>query len=101
MPAPKLFVLTHGCQMNEYDSAKMADVLARSHGYIRTHDAEEAMAVADQIALMNKGVIVQTGAPDRLYLSPVSETAARLLGDVEAFITRVESGRASTPLGHP
>ncbi len=42
MPAPKLFVLTHGCQMNEYDSAKMADVLARSHGYIRTHDAEEA-----------------------------------------------------------
>jgi tRNA-2-methylthio-N6-dimethylallyladenosine synthase len=42
MSAPKLFVLTHGCQMNEYDSAKMADVLARSHGYTRTHDAEEA-----------------------------------------------------------
>jgi hypothetical protein len=25
----KLFIKTHGCQMNEYDSAKMADVLAR------------------------------------------------------------------------
>jgi iron(III) transport system ATP-binding protein len=72
---------------------------AETAALIVTHDAEEAMAVADQIALMNKGVIVQTGAPDRLYLSPVSETAARLLGDVEAFITRVESGRASTPLG--
>jgi tRNA-2-methylthio-N6-dimethylallyladenosine synthase len=28
----KLFIKTHGCQMNEYDSAKMADVLAASHG---------------------------------------------------------------------
>ena len=28
----KLFIKTHGCQMNEYDSDKMADVLAASHG---------------------------------------------------------------------
>ena len=39
---PKLHVLTHGCQMNEYDSAKMADVLAASHGYERTDKIEEA-----------------------------------------------------------
>ncbi|MGO4778581.1 tRNA (N6-isopentenyl adenosine(37)-C2)-methylthiotransferase MiaB, partial [Lysobacter sp. 2RAB21] len=30
--AKKLFIETHGCQMNEYDSAKMADVLAASDG---------------------------------------------------------------------
>ena len=42
MSSPKLYVLTHGCQMNEYDSAKMADVLARSHGYERTQDPEQA-----------------------------------------------------------
>jgi tRNA-2-methylthio-N6-dimethylallyladenosine synthase len=30
--AGKLFVKTHGCQMNEYDSAKMADLLAETHG---------------------------------------------------------------------
>lgn len=42
MPAPKLYVLTHGCQMNEYDSVKMADVLAASHGYERTQDADQA-----------------------------------------------------------
>lgn len=42
MSSPKLYVLTHGCQMNEYDSAKMADVLAKSHGYERTQDPEEA-----------------------------------------------------------
>jgi tRNA-2-methylthio-N6-dimethylallyladenosine synthase len=32
----KLFIKTHGCQMNEYDSAKMADVLAASHGLVLT-----------------------------------------------------------------
>ncbi|MGQ0529225.1 MAG: tRNA (N6-isopentenyl adenosine(37)-C2)-methylthiotransferase MiaB [Panacagrimonas sp.] len=42
MSSPKLFVLTHGCQMNEYDSAKMADVLAASHGYQRTQNPDEA-----------------------------------------------------------
>ncbi|MGQ0501915.1 MAG: tRNA (N6-isopentenyl adenosine(37)-C2)-methylthiotransferase MiaB [Panacagrimonas sp.] len=42
MSSPKLFVLTHGCQMNEYDSTKMADVLARSHGYERTLNADDA-----------------------------------------------------------
>ena len=38
----KLYLITYGCQMNEYDSAKMADVLARSHGYERTQNADEA-----------------------------------------------------------
>ena len=38
----KLFIKTHGCQMNEYDSAKMADVLAASHGLELTQDESEA-----------------------------------------------------------
>jgi tRNA-2-methylthio-N6-dimethylallyladenosine synthase len=38
----KLFIKTHGCQMNEYDSAKMADVLAASHGLELTEDESEA-----------------------------------------------------------
>ncbi|NKF22828.1 tRNA (N6-isopentenyl adenosine(37)-C2)-methylthiotransferase MiaB [Solimonas marina] len=42
-PAPrKLFLISWGCQMNDYDSAKMADVLAASHGYARTDQPEEA-----------------------------------------------------------
>lgn len=42
-PAPKkLFIETHGCQMNEYDSAKMADVLAESDQMSATSLAEEA-----------------------------------------------------------
>jgi len=40
--ARKLFIKTMGCQMNEYDSDKMVDVLRESHGYELTSDAGEA-----------------------------------------------------------
>ena len=38
----KLYIKTHGCQMNEYDSAKMADVLVDSHGLAVTQDPAAA-----------------------------------------------------------
>ena len=38
----KLYIKTMGCQMNEYDSEKMADVLRASHGYELTTNPEEA-----------------------------------------------------------
>ncbi|MBI2381670.1 MAG: tRNA (N6-isopentenyl adenosine(37)-C2)-methylthiotransferase MiaB [Gammaproteobacteria bacterium] len=38
----KLFIKTWGCQMNEYDSGKMADLLKSTHGYEITDKAEEA-----------------------------------------------------------
>ena len=41
----KLFIQTHGCQMNEYDSARMADVLAASEGLELTSNVEEADVV--------------------------------------------------------
>jgi tRNA-2-methylthio-N6-dimethylallyladenosine synthase len=41
-PAKKLFIRTFGCQMNEYDSAKMADVLSASGGFIRADAPEDA-----------------------------------------------------------
>ncbi len=40
--AKKVFIKTFGCQMNEYDSAKMADVLHAAQGYVTTDDAEQA-----------------------------------------------------------
>ena len=44
----KLYIKTHGCQMNEYDSAKMADVLAASHCLELTQDPQQA-----DVLLMN------------------------------------------------
>ena len=42
MPPQKLYIKTHGCQMNEYDTQKMRDVLRASHGMIETNSPEEA-----------------------------------------------------------
>ena len=40
--ARKLFIQTHGCQMNEYDSTRMVDLLESSHGLESTDNPEEA-----------------------------------------------------------
>ena len=40
--APKVFIKTFGCQMNEYDSDKMADVMQAAEGYQPTDDPEQA-----------------------------------------------------------
>ncbi len=40
--APKLHIKTHGCQMNEYDSSRIADLLAETHGMQVTDNPEEA-----------------------------------------------------------
>lgn len=41
----KLYIKTHGCQMNEYDTQKMRDVLHASHGMVETQDPAEADVV--------------------------------------------------------
>jgi len=38
----KLYIKTMGCQMNEYDSSRMVDLLAHSHGYEVTDNPEQA-----------------------------------------------------------
>jgi len=41
-PTKKLYIKTHGCQMNEYDSSRMRDLLGESHNMIATEDPEDA-----------------------------------------------------------
>ncbi len=55
-PAPsKLLIKTHGCQMNEYDSAKMADVLAASHGLeLTTNEAEADVILINTCSIREK-----------------------------------------------
>lgn len=64
-----------------------------------THDAEEAMMAADELALMSDGRILQRGGPREVYAQPVSLPAARLLGEIDTFPADVRAGRAETPFG--
>ncbi len=41
-PSKKLYIKTHGCQMNEYDSSRMRDLLGESHHMVATENPEEA-----------------------------------------------------------
>ena len=45
-----------------------------------THDAEEALALADRVALLDTGRLVQVGSPQQVYAEPVNLWAARLTG---------------------
>ncbi|MDZ4370229.1 MAG: TOBE domain-containing protein, partial [Phenylobacterium sp.] len=59
----------------------------------------EAMLMADDLALMAAGRIIQVGAPRHCYLDPVSPEAARLLGEVSLLAAQVANGTAHTAFG--
>ena len=61
-----------------------------------THDQEEALAVADQVVLMNKGNVEQIGAPGQVYNHPASPFVYGFLGNVNMFHGRVHEGVITT-----
>ncbi len=65
---------------------------------IVTHDQEEAMVMADRIAVMRDGKIVQVGRPEEVYEAPNSRYVAEFLGDVNLFETTVEA--IEHPMAH-
>jgi iron(III) transport system ATP-binding protein len=64
-----------------------------------THDPQEALFMADRIALMRDGRMVQVGTPDALYCRPVEPFVARFFGEVNELTGQVERGEVTTPLG--
>ncbi len=54
-----------------------------------THDQEEALEVADRVAILNQGKVVQIGAPDAIYDRPASPFVYNFLGDVNLFHGRL------------
>lgn len=72
---------------------------ARATAIIVTHDAEEAMQMADRIALLRDGSLVQVGPAKELYEQPVDLFAASFFSDLNILRTIVKDGVADTPLG--
>lgn len=69
-----------------------------------THDQKEALSMADRIAVMEMGRLVQSGTPSDLYRRPASRFVAEFLGEtnfIEGRVERVDGGGATiaTPAG--
>jgi iron(III) transport system ATP-binding protein len=64
-----------------------------------THDQEEALSLADSVAVLRDGTIVQQGTPAELYEQPVDEPLARFLGALNLIDADFEGALARTSLG--
>jgi iron(III) transport system ATP-binding protein len=64
-----------------------------------THDREEAFSIADRIALMRAGTIVQSGTPEDVYFAPATEWAGQFVGAANLVPGTLVDGRVETPLG--
>jgi iron(III) transport system ATP-binding protein len=61
-----------------------------------THDQEEALAISDTIAVMDRGRVLQVGKPWELYLAPASRFVADFIGTMNVFRGRLEGPGAVT-----
>ena len=64
-----------------------------------THEPDEAMRMADEIALMRDGKIVQRGAPYNIYNAPVDKAAAAFFSDINVIQGVSHGALTETPFG--
>jgi len=105
-PSPQLILLDE--PFSNLDASLRASVRAEVRAVLRaakataifvTHDQEEALSIADELAVMCAGRILQVGAPHDVYRAPLSRQVAGLVGEANFLPGRVARERVSTPLG--
>jgi iron(III) transport system ATP-binding protein len=64
-----------------------------------THDQEEALSIADIVAVVNEGRIEQAGSPEEVYSRPANRWVARFLGEIEVLPGEAQNGEVSCELG--
>ncbi len=65
-----------------------------------THDQEEALSVADVVAVVNEGRVEQAGTPEDVYSRPASRWVAGFLGDIEVLPGKAVNGTVECELGN-
>lgn len=105
-PGPDLVLLDE--PFSSLDAGTRAQVRAdvcevlRSAGataILVTHDQQEALSVADQVAVLLGGRVAQVDEPVRLYRAPVSLDVAQFVGEAVVVDGRAVDGVLETPLG--
>ena len=105
-PSPRVLLLdepfsgldvTRRAQVREETLALVKDT--GTAALMVTHDPEEAMFMADRIAVMQEGQIVQIGSPAEIYFSPANAYVASLFGSLNRIQGEVHDGLVTTILG--
>jgi iron(III) transport system ATP-binding protein len=106
-PEPGLVLLDE--PFDALDAGLRAQVRGEVHETLRaagatallvTHDQEEALSLADTVAVMRGGRIVQAADPQTLYRDPVDAEVARFVGEAVLLEGRLNGDCAETALGH-
>ena len=105
-PSPDLLLLDEpfsnlDAQLRAQVRAEVREVLSvtGTTAILVTHDQEEALSIADRVAVMIRGRIRQTGTPAELYRSPGDAEVARLVGDVNVVTAEIAGGVGVCSLG--
>ncbi|GAA1283532.1 Fe(3+) ions import ATP-binding protein FbpC [Planotetraspora silvatica] len=71
----------------------------RTTAVLVTHDQSEALSLAEQVAVLRDGMIVQVGSPVEVYRRPVDRTVAAFVGELTAIPASLNGDTADTALG--
>jgi iron(III) transport system ATP-binding protein len=105
-PRPSLVLLDE--PFSALDAGLRAQVRAEVRASLRaagasavlvTHDQQEALSVADVVAVMRDGKVVQAGSPWEVYAQPADLGVARFVGETVVVRGHAAPGHVSTPLG--
>lgn len=96
--APKLLLLDEPLaaldkKLREHTQFELMSIQERTGVtfMVVTHDQEEAMTLSDRIAVMDKGRVMQVGAPSEIYEYPNSKFVAGFIGSITSFDAKVLS----------
>jgi iron(III) transport system ATP-binding protein len=105
-PSPQLVLLDE--PFDALDAGLRTQVRAEVRSVLRdsgatallvTHDQEEALSLADVVAVMRDGAIVQAADPQTLYRDPIDAELASFLGEAVLLAGELHAGHADTALG--
>jgi thiamine transport system ATP-binding protein len=105
-PGPRMLLLDE--PLGSLDRALRERLTGELHDMLRdleitalyvTHDRDEAFALADRVAVLDAGAILQIGTPEDLWRRPRTERLARFLGLANILAGEIRGGWAGTTLG--
>jgi iron(III) transport system ATP-binding protein len=105
-PEPELVLLDEpfsnlDAALRDRVRSEVRDILraAGATALLVTHDQEEALSLADAVAVMCDGRVRQAGSPEEVYGSPASRWVAEFLGEIDVLPGQARGGSATCALG--